>query len=183
MTIPNKQETFVINERIRADRVQLITAEGDNLGIVSRDVALAKAREAGLDLVLIADRGRDDVSVAKIIDYGKFLYERKKQQAEAKKKQTVVEIKELKLRPKIAENDYLTKLRQAIQFLEEGKRVKFTLTFRGREMAMRDERGGELMNRIQQGLEAVSWTQKRSLAHESDQKAGGTWSRLYYLKK
>lgn len=173
-----------INERIRYERVQLITHDGKNEGIVTRDVALRIAREAGLDLVIIAESGKDGVPVAKIMDHGKALYAKKKQLADARKKQHVIQVKELKLRPKIGEHDFQTKMHQAIDFLNEGKRVKFTLVFRGRENAMKYEHGNVLFDRIYQLLKdsevGPSLVQEKQ---ESGQAEGGMLYRVYYLRK
>lgn len=171
----------LINEKIRFDRMQLITHEGRNLGVVSRDEALREARYAGLDLVIIAESGNDGFPVAKILDFGKALYAKKKQMVEAKKHQKVIQIKELKLRPKIAEHDYQTKMNQCLQFLEEGKRVKITLSFRGREMAMKDDRGSELFDKIQKTIDDAGFA--KNLVQEKDTKTPQLWSRVYYLKK
>ena len=130
-----------LNERIRAPRLQLIAEDGHNIGIVSRADALKLAHEASLDLVMIAEEGREGVPVAKIMDFGKSLYEKKKKQHEAKKHQKVIQVKEIKMAPKIGEHDFQTKMRQAIDFLKEGKRVKITLFFKGRENATKVERG------------------------------------------
>lgn len=170
----------LMNERIRAERVQLITHTGNNVGVVSRFEALRMAQEVGLDLVLIADIGSDDVPVVKIMDLGKSLYEKKKKQTEAKKHQKVIQVKEIKLSPKIGEHDYLTKIKQMIQFLEDGKRVKITLFFRGRENALRDEHGSSLFNRINVTLEEHSVL--KDVVQEQDAKLGRFWSRIYYLK-
>lgn len=169
-----------MNERIRAERVQLITHTGNNIGVVSRFEALRMAQEVGLDLVLIADIGSDDVPVVKIMDLGKSLYEKKKKQTEAKKHQKVIQVKEIKLSPKIGEHDYLTKIKQMIQFLEDGKRVKITLFFRGRENALRDEHGSSLFNRINVTLEEHGVL--KDVVQEQDAKLGRFWSRIYYLK-
>src|SRR5438045_3244557 len=128
-----KENTQLINHQIRAEQVQLITQDGENIGIVSRSQALRQAEEAGLDLVLIAIK--DDIPIVKIMDFGKSLYEKKKKTIEAKKHQKVIQVKEVKMSPKIGEHDYQTKIKQAVQFLTTGKRVKITLSFRGREMA------------------------------------------------
>ena len=182
MTIAKpKNDSPLINEKIRYDKMQLITHEGKNLGVVSREDALRFARTVGLDLVLLADQGAEGVPVAKVMDFGKVLYAKKKQQAEAKKKQQIVQIKEIKIRPKIAEHDYLTKMNQAFQFLKEGKRVKVTLMFKGREAVMREERGSEIFNKIHQTFEEKGVT--KNLVQEKDLKAPQMWSRIYYLKK
>lgn len=182
MTVQQKprNEGALINERIRYDKMQLITHDGVNEGVVSRDVALRMAREAGMDLVIIAEQGKEGAPVAKIMDYGKVLYAKKKQQADAKKKQHVIQVKELKLRPKIGEHDFQTKMNQAIDFLHEGKRVKFTLTFRGREITMKGERGGQLFDRIQKTLEESDVASQ--LLQEKDAQTDTMWSRVYYLK-
>lgn len=170
----------MINERIRFERMQLITADGVNRGVVTRDEALRAARSVGLDLVVIAERGGDGYPVVKVMDFGKALYEKKKQLAEAKKKQHVIQIKEIKLRPKIAEHDYQTKMNQSITFLKDGKRVKFTVMFKGREMATREERGSEFFKKIEESLEAAGIL--KSLLQDKDSKVPNSWSRTYYLK-
>ena len=127
-----RRDLPLANEKIRFEKMQLITASGENGGIVSRRDALNAAHDAQLDLVIIAEHGGDGYPVAKIMDLGKMLYERKKQQTDARKRQHVVQVKEIKLRPKIAEHDFQTKMNQAIRFLQEGKHVKVSLVFRGR---------------------------------------------------
>ncbi len=119
------------------------------LGIVPIRDALFKAEEAGLDLVEISPNA--DPPVCKILDYGKFRYQEQKKKAEARKKQKVIEIKELKLRPGIDDHDLEVKLKAAQRFLEEGDKVKFTLRFRGREMAHQDL-GIKLLNRVKEAL-------------------------------
>lgn len=176
-----KQATLnvVANERIRSERVQLITFEGNNIGIVDRDTAVRMAREANLDLVVLVDKG-DDIPVVKIMDLGKALYEKKKKQVESKKHQKVVHVKEIKISPKIGEHDYQTKINQAIQFLKSGKRLKVTLFFRGRENINKDERGFELFDRIDKSFQEQGILD--SLVQEKDAKAGQMWTRLYYMK-
>jgi translation initiation factor IF-3 len=174
----------LINERIRYDKLQLITHDGKNEGVVTRDVALRAAREAGLDLVIIAEQGKEGFPVAKIMDHGKALYAKKKQLADAKKKQHVVQVKELKLRPKIGEHDFQTKMDQALDFLRKGKRVKFTLVFRGREIAMKSERGGVLFDKISHALkESEVGSQVIQEKQEKDMFTDNTLYRVYYLKK
>jgi len=118
----------LVNGSIKALQLRVITSTGENLGVISRAAALQRAEEEGLDLVQVSGEG--DNVIAKIMDFGKFLYEKKKQDVKAKKHQKVIQIKELKLRPYIEEQDYRIKLKQSAQFLEDGKRVKFTLQFR-----------------------------------------------------
>ena len=134
-----------INEAIRAREVQLISDTGENLGVVGRFDALAKAQEAGLDLVEISPNANPPV--CKILDYGKFKYEQQKKAAEQKKKQKVIEIKEIKMRPNIDDHDYDVKIRAMKRFFEEGDKVKVTLRFRGREMAHM-ELGMQLLQRV-----------------------------------
>jgi len=123
----------LINEQIRAKEVRLVSENGEQLGIVSINEALNKANEAGVDLVLIAPTAKPPV--CKIIDYGKYRYELIRRDKEAKKKQKVIEVKEVRLSPNIDTNDLNTKISSARKFLEKGNKVKVTLRFRGREMA------------------------------------------------
>jgi translation initiation factor IF-3 len=134
-----------INEEIRSREVQLIDQKGDNHGVVETEIALQKAVEAGLDLVEIAPNSAPPV--CKILDYGKYKYQSQKKAAEARKKQKVVEVKEIKLRPMIDDHDYEVKMRSMQRFFEEGDKVKVTLRFRGREMA-HQELGTQLLNRV-----------------------------------
>lgn len=123
----------MINEQIRDREVRVVSAKGEQLGIMSSRDAFKLAQEAGLDLVKIAPTARPPV--CKIIDYGKFRYEQARKEKEAKKKQKTVEIKEVRLSPNIDENDLNTKAGAARKFITKGNRVKVTLRFRGREMA------------------------------------------------
>lgn len=123
----------MINEQIRDKEVRVISAEGDQLGIMSAKDAMKLAREADLDLVKIAPNATPPV--CKIIDYGKYRYELARKEKEAKKKQKVIEIKEVRLSPNIEENDLNTKINAARKFLQKGDKVKVTLRFRGREMS------------------------------------------------
>ncbi len=177
---PKKDTGPLINEKIRAPRLQLIAEDGRNIGIVTRGEALKLAQEAALDLVIIADEGREGVPVAKVMNFGKALYEKKKKQNEAKKHQKVIQVKEVKMGPKIGEHDFQTKMRQVIDFLNEGKRVKITLFFKGRENATKVERGNELFDKIQQVFEKSDLL--KNLGQEPDSKMGSLWSRVYFLK-
>lgn len=175
-----QQHNQPINEQIRFPQLQLISHDGRNLGIVSRNDALRLAHQAGLDLVLLAEKGSQDYPVAKIMDFGKILYEKKKKLAEAKKHQRTIQVKELKIRPKIGDHDLQTKMKQAAEFLNEGKHLKVTLAFKGREMVTREERGTELFDKIQKIL--VDEHGVTNLFFEKDMKAGPFWSRIYYTK-
>ena len=134
-----------INREIRAREVQLIDSEGKNHGAVEVTEALAMAESAGLDLVEIAPNSTPPV--CKILDYGRFRFAEQKKAAEARKKQKVVEIKEIKLRPGIDEHDYDVKMKSVRRFFEEGDKVKVTLRFRGREIAHQDI-GYRLLSRV-----------------------------------
>ena len=134
-----------INEAIRAKDVRLIDENGENVGVVSHADALERAVKVGLDLVEISPDA--EPPVCKILDYGKYKYQAQKKAAEARKKQKVVEVKEIKLRPMIDDHDYEVKMRSMQRFFEEGDKVKVTLRFRGREMA-HQELGYQLLNRV-----------------------------------
>ncbi len=124
---------YLINEQIRDKEVRVISAEGEQLGIMSSKDALKLADEQELDLVRISPNAKPPV--CKIIDYGKFRYEMMRKEKEAKKKQKIVELKEVRLSPNIDENDLNTKINMARKFLAKGDKVKVTLRFRGRELA------------------------------------------------
>lgn len=130
--------------------MRLVDQEGRQLGIVSIDEALRNAEQAGLDLVEIAPDA--EPVVCKIMDFGKYIFEAKKQKSAAKKKQKVTQVKEVKFRPGTEEGDYQVKLRNLVRFLEHGDKAKVTLRFRGREMA-HQEIGMELIKRIEADLE------------------------------
>ena len=143
--LPAQKDGPRINEEIRVREVQLIDNTGDNKGVVDIQTALSMAEAAGLDLVEIAPNSSPPV--AKILDYGKYKFQAQKKAAEARKKQKVVEIKEIKLRPMIDDHDYQVKMRSMQRFFEEGDKVKITLRFRGREMA-HQELGYKLLDRV-----------------------------------
>ncbi len=134
-------------------QVRLIDQEGEMQGVMSARDALLRAYAVGLDLLEISPNA--DPPVCKILDFGKFKYEQQKKRNEAKKKQRVIEIKEVKVRPNIDENDYQVKLRSMKSFIEEGDKVKVTLRFRGREMAHQDI-GVRVLERIRSDLETAT---------------------------
>ncbi|MCM2343622.1 MAG: translation initiation factor IF-3 [Alphaproteobacteria bacterium] len=146
---PQEEGGLNINDQIRARQVRLIAEDGEQVGVVSIQDALARAEEAGLDLVEISPNA--EPPVCKILDYGKYKYEQQKKAAEARKKQKVIEVKELKFRPSIDDHDYQVKIKAARRFLEDGDKVKITLRFRGREMAHLDL-GMKVMNRVREEL-------------------------------
>lgn len=147
-----------INENITAREVRLIGADGEQIGIVSIDEALAAADEAKLDLVEISPDAQPPV--CRIMDYGKHLFEKKKQQAQARKNQKQTQVKEVKFRPGTDVGDYQVKLRNLIRFLEEGDKAKITLRFRGREMA-HQELGMELLQQVEKDLEEYGTVEQR----------------------
>lgn len=144
----NKRESdrARINEQINVPEVRLIDVDGNQAGIVSTREALSAAEEGGYDLVEISPTAKPPV--CRIMDYGKFLFEVSKKQAEAKKKQKQIQVKELKFRPTTEDGDYQVKLRNLVRFLEHGDKVKITLRFRGREVAHQDL-GMKILERVQ----------------------------------
>ncbi|WGM07718.1 translation initiation factor IF-3 [Arsenophonus nasoniae] len=148
MARPNR-----INTEIRASEVRLTGLDGEQIGIISLKEALEKAEEAGVDLVEISPNA--EPPVCRIMDYGKFLYEKSKSLKEQKKKQRVIQVKEIKFRPGTDEGDYQVKLRNLIRFLEDGDKAKITLRFRGREMA-HQQIGIDMLNRIKNDLDDMS---------------------------
>ena len=142
-----------MNEDIRVREVRLIDQNGQNVGVVETADALVRATEAGLDLVEISPDASPPV--AKILDYGKFKYQEQKKAAEARKRQKVVEIKEIKMRPSIDDHDYDVKMRSMKRFFDEGDKVKVTLRFRGREMA-HQELGWQVLQRVKADTEPIA---------------------------
>ena len=151
--IANNSKEVLINEAIREKEVRVVDASGQQLGIMSSRQALELAQQKGLDLVNIAPHAKPPV--CRIMDYGKFKYETQKKKQEAKKRQTVVQIKEIKVRPKTDDHDYETKLRHIRRFLEDGDRCKITVFFRGREIVHKD-RGLNILERVVQDLADVA---------------------------
>jgi translation initiation factor IF-3 len=137
------------NERIRAPEVQVISSDGNNLGIISTKKATEMAKEEGLDLIEISPNANPPV--CKIIDIGKYKYDLQKKTNKAKKKQKIVNLKEIKLRPVTDVHDYNFKIKNAQRFLEKGDKVKFTVRFKGREM-QHTNLGKDLMQRIIQDI-------------------------------
>ncbi|MBZ8119330.1 translation initiation factor IF-3 [Roseovarius sp. LXJ103] len=141
-----------VNDRIRDEELRLIGADGENVGVVSSRRAMEMADEAGLDLVEISPNASPPV--CKIMDYGKYKYEQQKRESEARKKQKIIEVKEVKFRPNTDTNDYDVKMRNVFKFLENGDKVKITLRFRGREMAHQDL-GRNLLERVAKDVEGT----------------------------
>ncbi|NKW71582.1 translation initiation factor IF-3 [Rhodobacteraceae bacterium R_SAG10] len=141
-----------VNEKIRADEIRLIGAEGENVGVVSPARGMELADDAGLDLVEISPNAAPPV--CKIMDFGKFKYETQKRESEARKKQKIIEIKEVKFRPNTDVHDYDVKMRNVFKFLGNGDKVKVTMRFRGREMAHL-ELGRSLLERVADDIEEI----------------------------
>jgi len=171
----------LINEKIRALQLQVIDQHGTNIGIISRREALELAQEADLDLVLLSDGGAEGIPIVKIMDFGKASYEKKKKKAEARKHQKVIKVKEVKIRPKIGEHDFVHKMDQFLEFIKEGMRVKITLVFRGRENISKENLGNEIFKRVEKYLNDQGIG--RNVTQEGDSKMGQSWSRVYFLKK
>ena len=142
-----------MNGEIRCKEVRLVGVDGEPIGVVPIEEALDRALKAGVDLVEISPNA--EPPVCRIMDYGKFLYEKSKSQKEQKKKQKQVQIKEIKFRPGTDEGDYQVKLRNLIRFLEDGDKAKVTLRFRGREMAHQDL-GLNVLERVKSDLEELA---------------------------
>ena len=153
MTAPPTKDGPRVNDDIRVPSVRLIDQDGEMVGVVSTRDGIQRALSVGLDLVEISPNA--EPPVCKILDYGKFKYEQQKKKNEAKKKQKVIEIKEIKVRPNIDENDYQVKMRAMKSFIDEGDKVKVTLRFRGREMAHQDI-GMRVLERIRAEMDPLT---------------------------
>ena len=138
-----------MNQQISASKVRLISESGEQLGIVAIEEAMKKASAASLDLVQLANDSEHPV--CKLMDYGKHLFDKKKQKSASKKKQKRTQIKEIKFRPGTEENDYQIKLKSITRFIQDGDKAKITMRFRGREM-MHQDLGLELLKRIETDL-------------------------------
>lgn len=148
----------LMNGQIRSREVRLIGAEGEQLGVTPTAVALTQAEDLNMDLVLISNQ---EPPVAKIMDYTKFMFEQKKKQKEAKKKQATVTLKEVRLSPVIDKNDFNTKLRQATKFLEKGDKVKVSIRFKGRMITHQDV-GRQVMDKFAQATKEVAVVEQRA---------------------
>ena len=153
MPAPPTRDGPRVNEDIRVPQVRLIDQDGEMIGVMNARDAVLRAFSVGLDLVEISPNA--EPPVCKILDFGKFKYEQQKKKNEARKRQKVVEIKEIKVRPNIDENDYQVKMRAMKSFIDEGDKVKVTLRFRGREMAHQDI-GVRVLERIRAELDGTT---------------------------
>ena len=141
-----------VNDAIRALKVRCIDPEGTQLGVLDTSEAIRQAEDFGLDLVEV--QPNVDPPVCKILDYGKFKYEAQKRKNEARKKQKIIDVKEIKLRPNIDNNDFVVKMKQVKKFIENGDKVKITLRFRGREMA-HQTLGATVLDRVKDDTEEL----------------------------
>lgn len=142
-----------VNRDIVVAQVRLIDEQGENLGVVSKDEAIERAEEAGMDLVEISPSA--EPPVCKILDYGRFKYQDQKKKSEARKKQKTIDIKEIKMRPNIDQHDYDVKMRAINRFIADGDKVKVTMRFRGREM-VHQELGLKVLDRVRDQIEEVA---------------------------
>ncbi|MFQ5765559.1 MAG: translation initiation factor IF-3 [Rhodospirillales bacterium] len=150
---PPTREGPRVNEQIEAEQVRVVDADGEMVGIISKEEGLEIAFEAGLDLVEVSPNA--DPPVCKVLDYGKYKYEAQKKANEARKKQKVIDVKEIKMRPGIDEHDYQVKMRSVRRFLDDGDKVKMTIRFRGREMA-HQELGMKVLDRIREDIDELA---------------------------
>ena len=157
---PPERDTTRINERIRVPKVRLIGADGEQLGIVETAEALKRAQEADLDLVEVAPNSKPPVT--RLLDYSKYKYEQEQKQKAARKHQQQVNVREIKLRPKIADHDYETKKGHVERFLRHQDKVKITIMFRGREQA-HPERGRALLQRLYEDLDGLAVIEQQPL--------------------
>lgn len=149
----------IVNEGIRARELRLISDNGDQLGVKTKQEALKMAEDANLDLVLVAPKAKPPV--AKIMDYGKYRFELQKKQREARKKQKVVNIKEVRLSPTIDTNDFNTKMKNARKFLSKGDKVKVSIRFKGRAITHKDI-GRDVLNRFAEATEDVATVESKA---------------------
>ena len=157
---PQRQFQIRVNHRIRVPEVRVIGADGEMLGVLATHEALRQAQALGLDLVEVNPKA--EPPVCKILDFGKYKYEEKKKAGEAKRKQTVVEVKEIKLRPKTDDHDIAFKTKAARRFLEAGHKVKFTVRFRGREIT-HPEKAQEQLTLVIHGTEDLANVETRAM--------------------
>ncbi len=168
-----KKDETLLNEAIRLPEVRCMDDEGNQFGIISSNEALAIAEEKGMDLVLVVPNAKPPV--CKIMDYGKYKYQQEKKLKEAKKKQKKIEVKEIKLSVKIAENDINYKVKHAREFLEADKHVKFRVFLRGREMA-NPQAGIDVLNRVWPMVEDIG-------TKENEPKFEGRYVNMYVVPK
>lgn len=154
----NIKQELPINRKIRAKEVQLIGVDGERIGVVSLDEALKKAEDLNLDLVLVAPNAKP--VVCKIMDYGKYKFDQAKKEKEAKKKQKIFEVKEIRVTPNIEEHDFNFKLKNVKKFLNDGNKVRITVRFRGREIN-NSKAGEKVLEKFIENLEDVASVEKK----------------------
>lgn len=174
--VVNVKSKYNVNEDIVCESLRVIASDGEVVGVLTRKEALAVAVETGLDLVQVGSADGDGNGTAKIIDFGKFLYEKKKAQGEAKKKHKPVEIKEIKMRPNIDVGDYTFKVNRVVEFVDAGKLVKITLQFRGREIASKEAVGSKLFLRISEDV--GSKISCAGVEYGKESKGTSVWTRV-----
>ncbi len=167
-------EKYLTNGRIRAKEVRLIDENGEMVGIVTREEALRRSREAGLDLIMVSD-GKD-YPICKILDWGKFKYDLKKKAQKAKKNQVKTVVKEIKFSPKMEDHDYSYRKDRIIEFLKKGYHIKATVFYKGRTI-LHKEKGYEILNRLIKELEDYAIIQK------DPEMKGRTLTMLFIPKK
>lgn len=150
---------MMVNDGIRARELRLIDQNGEQLGVKTKAEAMKIAEQANLDVVLVAPKAKPPV--ARIMDYGKYRFEQQKKEREARKKQKVINVKEVRLSPAIDDNDFYTKLRNARKFLEKGDKVKASIRFKGRAITHK-ELGQEVLNRLAQETEDVATIEQKA---------------------
>ena len=150
---------MIVNEQIRSKEVRLIGKDGDQVGVVSRDEALRIAEQENLDLVLVSPNAKPPV--ARVIDYGKYRYEQQKREKEQRKNQKTVNVKEIRLSPRIDDHDFETKMRQGRGFVEKGDKVKVSIRFRGRAITHKDI-GREVLERFAEGMNDVAQVESKT---------------------
>ena len=153
MNLTPSREGPRVNRDIAVAQVRLIDEQGENLGVVSKDEAIERAEDAGMDLVEISPSA--EPPVCKILDYGRFKYQDQKKKNEARKKQKTIDIKEIKMRPNIDQHDYDVKMRAINRFIADGDKVKVTMRFRGREM-VHQELGLKVLDRVRDQIDEVA---------------------------
>lgn len=171
---------YIINEKIKEESLRVIGKDGVLIGMTAKSDALGLAQLDGLDLVQI-NKDAQGVVTAKIMDFGKFIYEKKKIQNEAKKKTKTIEIKEIKFRPNIDVGDYEFKLNKIVEFLAEGSHVKITLQFKGREISFKEDVGSTLFERIIK--DAQLKLPSLSVDYQKESGVGSFWTKVLVAKK
>lgn len=179
--IESSNKGLPVNKDIKALKIQLISSSGENLGVVTTESALRQAELENLDLVIVSETGAMDVPVAKLINLNKKLYEEKKKNKASKKNE--IQMKEIRFSPKIGDHDLMIKLKNASEHLLKGARVKFVLTLKGRERALRDTFGKDLFIKIENFLNNYANENSKYLAIDDSSDSANSSSKTFYFKK